>query len=83
LVFRKTGKIECKVSIDAAFGVHRDGKSQSGYVAMMSGASMESKSKKQSLVAKNSTEAELIALSDMVSLAIAREFVIGQGYTLR
>jgi hypothetical protein len=42
----------------------------SGYVAMMAGASVESKSKKQSLNTKSSTESEMVALLDMSSLVI-------------
>jgi hypothetical protein len=50
---------------------------------MIAGGSVEAKSKKQSLVTKNSTEAEIVALSDMSSLAIWwREFMLGQGYDL-
>lgn len=58
------------ISIDASFGIHGDGKSHSGYAAMIDGGSVEAKSKKQSIVTKHSTEAEMVALSDMLSLAI-------------
>lgn len=69
------------VSIDASFGIH--GKSHSGYAAMMAGGSVEAKSKKQSLATKNSTESEMVALSDMSSLAIWwRNLVLHQGYNL-
>ena len=85
LVFRGdgTGQLSMCVSIDAAFGLHGDGKSHSGYVATIAGGSVEAKSKKQSLVTKNSTEAEMVALSDMSSIGIGwREFIIGQGYNI-
>jgi hypothetical protein len=57
LVFSGDGSKEFSlyVSIDAAFGLHPDGKSHSGYVAMIAGGSVEAKSKKQSLVTKSST----------------------------
>ena len=64
-----------RISNDAAFALHWNGKSYSGYVAMIGGGSVEAKSKKQSLVTKSSTEAAMVALSDMPSLAIwLREF---------
>ena len=78
-----SGSLLMFVSIDASFGIHADGKSHSGYAAMMAGGSIEAKSKKQSIVTKHSTEAEMVALSDMSSLAIWwREFVIYQGYKI-
>ena len=50
---------------------------------MIAGGSVEAKSKKQSLVTKSSTEAEMVALSDMSSLAIWwREFLLYQGYSI-
>jgi hypothetical protein len=78
-----SGNLLMFVSIDASFGIHADGKSHSGYAAMIAGGSVEAKSKKQSIVTKHSTEAEMVALSDMSSLAIWwREFVIYQGYKI-
>jgi hypothetical protein len=85
LVFAGDGtrKICVGVSIDASFGIHMDGKSHSGYAAMIAGGCVEAKSKKQSLVTKNSTESEMVALSDMASLAIGwREFMLAQGYSI-
>ena len=85
LVFAGDGSkiVVLRISIDAAFALHWDGKSHSGYVAIIGGGSVEAKSKKQSLVTKSSTEAEMVALSDMSSLAIwLREFLIGQGYEM-
>ena len=50
--------------VDASFCVHPDGKSQSGLVVRYCGATIATKSTKQSMVSKSSTESELIALSD-------------------
>jgi hypothetical protein len=78
-----SGKLVLSASIDASFGTHVDGKSHSGYVGLLAGGSVEAKSKKQSLTTKSSTEAELVALSDMLSLAIWwREFLMSQGYNI-
>ena len=85
LVFQGDGSriLKLNASIDASFGIHSDGKSHSGYVAMMAGASVESKSKKQSLNTKSSTESEMVALSDMSSLAIWwRDFILCQEYDI-
>jgi len=85
LIFRDEGSglLSAHVSIDASFGLHHDGKSHSGYCAMLANACVEAKSRKQTIVSKNSTEAELIALSDMSSIAIGwRNFLIEQGYTI-
>ena len=85
LVFKGDGsrKLVLNASIDASFGTHVDGKSHSGYTAMIGGGAVDAKSKKQSLNTKSSTEAEMVALSDMASLAIRwREFLIAQGYEI-
>ena len=76
-------KLILHASVDASFGIHADGKLHSGYIGVIAGGSVEAKSKKQGLVTKSSTEAELVALSDMSSLAIWwREFIICQGYDI-
>jgi hypothetical protein len=85
LVFEGDGskRLILHTSVDASFGIHSDGKSHSGYVGVIAGGSVEAKSKKQGLVTKSSTESELVALSDMTSLAIWwREFMMCQGYNI-
>ena len=53
------------------------------YHFLRGGGSIEAKAKKQSLVTKHSSEAELVALSGMSSLVIRlREFLVAQGYKL-
>jgi tagatose-1,6-bisphosphate aldolase non-catalytic subunit AgaZ/GatZ len=66
--------------IDAAYGVHTAGKSHSAMFLTVGGGPILVKSSKQKLVTKSSTEAELVALSDLSSLVIwIREFLLGQG----
>ena len=66
--------------IDAAFGCHHDGKSQSGCVVRVGGAPVLVISRKQKIVTKDSTEAELVALSDLVTeVERCDEFMREQG----
>ena len=68
--------------VDASYGVHGDGKSHSGALINMgdTGAIYVS-SKKQGIVAKASTEAELVALSDCAGQVLfARELIGEMGY---
>ena len=72
-----------KAYIDAAYGVHQDsGKSHTGCVVVLGDAGpIFSKSTKQKIVTKSSTEAELVGLSDTASQAIHhRNLIIAQGY---
>jgi len=59
-----TDKEQIIAYVDASFCVHSDGKSQSGLVVRYYGGTIATKSTKQSMVSKSSTESELIALSD-------------------
>jgi hypothetical protein len=71
-----------RVYIDAAYGVHADGKSHTGSCVVIgdSGA-VHCKSAKQQIVTKSSTEAELVALSDSASQGLhTRSFLTAQGY---
>jgi hypothetical protein len=75
--------MEVRAYIDAAYGVHTDcGKSHTGCALVLGcGGLVYAKSGKQKIVTKSSTEAELVALSDMASQAInLRNFIISQGY---
>ena len=68
--------------VDASFGVHeRDGKSHTGgFIIIGNGGPLYVTSTKQTIVTKSSTEAELVAVSDLASEVIsARRFAIGQG----
>jgi len=53
--------------IDASFAVHQDGKSQSACMVMLGNTLVHEACGKQKLVAKSSTEAELVALLDYLA----------------
>ena len=74
--------IQVSVLIDAAYGVHPDGKSHTGScVVVGERGAVHTKSAKQQIVTKSSTEAELVALSDSTNQALhMRQFIIGQGH---
>ncbi|MFM9785812.1 Ty1/Copia family ribonuclease HI, partial [Streptomyces scabiei] len=50
--------------VDASFACHPDGKSHTGEMITLGGGAVISKSSKQKLVTRSSTEAELVGLSD-------------------
>ena len=69
--------------IDAAYGSHTDGKGHSGLVLMLGNACVMVVSSKQKIVTKSSTEAELVALSDMLKhVEIYDELIKSQGYCI-
>ena len=75
--------LNLKIFIDASYGVHADGKSHTGLVLMMGRGVIICKSVKQKINTKSSTEAELVALSDSISMAIwCRNFLEEQGYDM-
>ncbi len=52
--------------IDASFAIHPDGKSQSGCTVFLGNTLVHETCKKQKIITRNSTEAELVALSDHI-----------------
>jgi len=52
--------------IDASFATHEDGKGQSGCFLFLGNMLVHEACRKQRIVTKNSTEAELVALSDYI-----------------
>lgn len=79
LRFRKDMQVEAY--IDAAYGVHVDGKSHSGSTITLGGGAIYVSSKKQKIVSKSSTEAELVAISDELGEVIdTRQFLIHEGF---
>jgi hypothetical protein len=69
--------------VDASFGMHGDGKSHTGICIMLGEGCVLAKSAKQRIVTKDSTEAELVALSDMVSVVErCHELVVEMGYNI-
>lgn len=72
-----------RILIDAAYGVHEDGKSHTGSCVVIGDiGAVHCKSTKQHIVTKSSTEAELVGLSDSTNQGFyIRNFIIAQGYT--
>ena len=74
--------VRVATKIDAAHGVHMDYKSHTGAATGIGeSAIVDYYSGKQSIVAKSSTEAELIGATDLANQSIKlRNFLIAQGY---
>jgi hypothetical protein len=69
--------------IDASFGIHPDGKGQSGSTSSLGSGSTYANSSKQVMTAKSSAESEAIATSDhVVRVLHTRNFIIAQGYDI-
>ena len=64
------GKLKMEAYIDAAYGVHEDSKSHSGMMITLGKGTIMGVSSKQKCVSKSSTEAELIAVTDLVGQAM-------------
>jgi len=68
--------------IDASFGVHPDLKSHTGATMSLGKGSVYSSSVRQKLNTRSSTEAEVVAVDDMMPITLwTRQFLHGQGYT--
>ena len=68
-------------SIDASYAVHPDGKSHTGMTMKMGEGAITSLSRKQKLVTRSSTEAELVAVDDcMTQVLWTKYFLEEQGY---
>ena len=69
--------------IDASFAVHPDFKSHTGSVMSMGSGAAQVMSKKQKLVSRSSTEAELIAVDDVITMVLwTKLFLECQGYPI-
>jgi len=82
-LFLTTNKKEMVINsyIDSAYGNHDNGMGHTGTVISLGGGAVFCKSSKQKLVARSSTEAELIGLSDGAPQVLwTRNFLIEQGY---
>ena len=66
----RNGNVEITAFADAAYGVHPDARSQTGMFISAGRGPLIWKATKQKCVTKSSCEAEIIALSDIVSLTI-------------
>jgi histone deacetylase 1/2 len=66
--------------VDAAFAVHYDGKGHTGLVIMFAGVVIDTYCGKQKIATKDSTESELVGVSDMiVKIERMNEFLRLQG----
>ena len=84
LVIEPDTVLNVSAYVDAAYGVHADGKSHTGSIITLGKGAVYVKSSKQKLVSKSSTEAELIALSDSSSQVIwTKNFIAAQGHSER
>jgi len=85
-IVRDAGAIIMEVYIDASYGVHVDSKSHSGMMITMGEGALSAISTKQKCVSKSSTDAELIAVTDLIGQAIelkkAAEEIIGENIKL-
>jgi hypothetical protein len=83
-IILRPGKRGIKVNsyIDAAYGVHEDGKSVTGCVTMIGDSGpVHAKSVKQKIVTKSSTEAEMVGTSDSANQTLhIKQFIKEQGY---
>ena len=85
LTLRPASGVILVAYVDAAFGVYNstDYRSTTGAVIQLNGNTVWTKSTKQKLNAKSSTEAELIAVSDALPHVIwTRDFILEQGYSV-
>jgi hypothetical protein len=70
--------------VDASYAVHKDMKSHTGGAVSFGRGAVMSKSSKQKLNTKSSTESELVGASDYLPYPIwAKKFLHGQGYGLK
>jgi hypothetical protein len=74
--------VSVRAYVDAAYGVHMDGKSHTGVSIFIGNAGpVFVRSTKQPITAKSSTESELIATSDSANQVFhIRNFIIAQGH---
>jgi hypothetical protein len=81
LTLKCTGPLRVRAFVDVAFGSHEDGKSQTGVSHHIGEATVMAKSQKQKMVSKDSTEGELVGLTDRVDGVLRLdEFMRSQGH---
>lgn len=82
--FKSGGEVKVIAFIDASYAVHADGRSRTGILIILGGATIMAKSSKQKLGTKSSTESEVVALSDGASEVLwVLEFLEAQGYKVK
>ena len=69
--------------VDASFAVHADFRSQSGAVMTMGEGSVQNISRKQKINTRSSTESELVAVDDVMTMILwTKQFMEAQGYNI-
>ena len=77
------GPLRVSAYVDVAFGCHADGKSHTGTVHRIGEATVLAKSSKHKMVSKDSTEGELVGLTDRVDGVLRLdEFMSYQGHEM-
>ena len=81
LTLRTDGTNRIRWWIDAAFAVHPDMRSHTGAVMTLGSGATQSISKKQKVNTRSSTEAELVAVDDVLAQVMwTRNFLQAQGF---
>jgi hypothetical protein len=84
LTLSADGSMEIKWHVDAALGVNPDFKSHTGGTMTMGRGAIVSISRKQKLNTRSSTEAELVAVDDVIGPMLwTKNFIEAQGYGCR
>ena len=80
IVFEGTEKLAVRAFIDASHATHEDGKGHMGMIVMIGLGPVMTKSIKSKIIAKSSTEDELIALSEFADkVDWVRDFLLALG----
>jgi hypothetical protein len=83
LVLEPGRSLELIAYIDAADNIHEDAKGHTGIVVSIGGGPVYAESTRQQIVTKSSSETELVAQSDGLSMIIwCRDFIMDQGVPL-
>ena len=74
------GDTHLQFYVDGAFAVHADAKSHEGLVVVYGGSCVLAWSKKQKICTKDSTESELVGVTDFIpQMEWVKDFLTGQG----
>ena len=80
LVIEAADKLVVRAFVDASHGVHEDGKGHQGLFVTLGMGPVITKSRKQKVQCKSSTESELVALSDYIEqIEWVKDFLESQG----
>ena len=80
LILEAADKLVVRAFVDASHGVHEDGKGHQGLFVTLGMGPVITKSRKQKVQCKSSTESELVALSDYIEqIEWVKDFLESQG----